>query len=92
MSDKSPRPLFRLMELMIALAALKEFSEEQLKGLIETLAAENGIKTSDYIHPARLALTGKTSGPSFYGLLRVLGRDRVIWRLENLIAGEEKKA
>jgi glutamyl-tRNA synthetase len=40
----------------------------------------------DYIHPGRLAVSGSGVGPSFYGLLRVLGRDRVLRRIERMLA------
>jgi glutamyl/glutaminyl-tRNA synthetase len=34
------------------------------------------------VHPCRLAVTGKTSGPSLYHLLQVLGKERVMARIE----------
>jgi glutamyl-tRNA synthetase len=39
------------------------------------------------VHPTRLALTGKTSGPSLYHLLEVLGREKVLRRIELAMAG-----
>jgi glutamyl/glutaminyl-tRNA synthetase len=35
----------------------------------------------------RLAVTGKTSGPSLYHLLQVLGKERVMARIEKALAG-----
>ncbi|HZL77432.1 MAG TPA: hypothetical protein VFC17_01105 [Candidatus Limnocylindrales bacterium] len=37
-------------------------------------------------HPCRLAVTGKTSGPSLYHLLQVLGKERVMARIEKALA------
>ncbi len=34
----------------------------------------------------RLAVTGKTSGPSLYHLLQVLGKERVMARIEKALA------
>jgi glutamyl/glutaminyl-tRNA synthetase len=39
------------------------------------------------INPCRLAVTGKTSGPSLYHLLQVLGKERVMARIERALAG-----
>ena len=54
--------------------------------LSQGLAAQHGAGTGDYIHPARLAVSGTAVGPSFYGLLRVLGRDRVVGRIGRFLA------
>ena len=40
--------------------------------------------------PCRLAVTGKTSGPSLYHLLQVLGKERVMERIEKALARLEK--
>ena len=37
-------------------------------------------------NPCRLAVTGKTSGPSLYHLLQVLGKERVMARIEKALA------
>ena len=44
------------------------------------------VKAGALVHPARLACTGKTSGPSLYHLLEVLGKERVLRRLDRAIA------
>ena len=36
-------------------------------------------------HPCWLAVTGKTSGPSLYHLLQVLGKERVMARIEKAL-------
>jgi glutamyl/glutaminyl-tRNA synthetase len=37
-------------------------------------------------HPCRLAVTDKTSGPSLYHLLQVLGKERVLQRIEKALS------
>ena len=44
------------------------------------------MKTGVLVHPTRLACTGKTAGPSLYHLLEVLGKERVLARLERALA------
>jgi len=48
---------------------------------MKALAAEIGVKTGELIHPCRVAVSGKSAGPSLYHMLKVLGRDRVLARL-----------
>ena len=79
-------PKARIGELLAALPAADFTSDATLEGLIQQLAAQHAVGTGDYIHPARLALSGTAVGPSFYGLLRVLGRERVALRLERFLA------
>ena len=46
------------------------------------MAAASGQKLGALIHPTRLAVSGSSVGPSLYHLLEVLGRARVLSRLE----------
>ena len=43
------------------------------------------MKAGVLVHPCRLAVTGKTSGPSLYHLLQVLGKERVMARIEKAL-------
>ena len=44
------------------------------------------MKTGPFVHPVRLACTGRTAGPSLYHLLEVLGKDRVMERMGRALA------
>ena len=57
------------------------FTAAGLETEFKTLAAATGQKVGAFIHPARLAVSGRPVGPSLYHLLEVLGKDRVIKRL-----------
>jgi glutamyl/glutaminyl-tRNA synthetase len=37
------------------------------------------------VHPIRLATTGATAGPSLYHLLEILGRERVLRRIDQAL-------
>jgi len=82
---KNGDPRARLVELQTALAGQEDFSEVALEKLVQELAAQHSVKTADYIHSARLALSGMSVGPSFYGMLRVLGKERVLARLAKFL-------
>ena len=79
-------PKARLGELLAALPQADFSSDATLETLIQGLATQHAVGTGDYIHPARLALSGTAVGPSFYGLMRVLGRERVAARIGRFLA------
>ena len=51
----------------------------------EATATELGVKAGVLIHPTRLAVTGHPHGPSLYHLLEVLGKAKVLARLERAL-------
>ena len=59
-----------------------KFSAADLEAEFKALAAVSGQKVGAYIHPTRLATSGRPVGPSLYHLLEVLGRERVLARIE----------
>jgi glutamyl-tRNA synthetase len=58
------------------------FTAATLEEQFKLLAAQTGQKLGALIHPTRLAVSGSPVGPSLYHLLEVLGRARVLSRLE----------
>jgi glutamyl-tRNA synthetase len=78
-------PGARLRELAEALTSADFSSEGALEQAVQALVAAHGVGLGDYIHPGRLAVSGSGVGPGFYGLLRVLGRDRVLGRIERIL-------
>jgi glutamyl-tRNA synthetase len=61
--------------------ALSPWDAAGLETALKALAAEMSIKMGELIHPCRVAVSGKSTGPSLYHMLEVLGRDRVLARL-----------
>jgi glutamyl/glutaminyl-tRNA synthetase len=43
------------------------------------------VKAGVLVHPVRLACTGNPSGPSLYHLLEVLGKVKVMQRIERAL-------
>ena len=56
------------------------------KGWTTAIAAETGIKGKGLFMPLRLALTGVEAGPELAPLLGIMGRDRVLARLQGMPA------
>jgi glutamyl-tRNA synthetase len=76
----------RLLTLRAAFAQLEKFDVDALANTLKAVAAGLGVKTGDVVHPARLACTGRSIGPSLYHLLEVLGKERVLERLDRALA------
>lgn len=79
-------PKARLRELQEALLGADFSSDAALEQMLTALAAKNGLGIGDYVHPGRLAVSGTNIGPTFYGLYRVLGKERVLKRIERFLA------
>lgn len=74
-----------LRGLMPELAALAEWTAASLEALFHHRAESTGIGAGNFIHPARLAVTGMGKGPGLYDLLAFLGRDTVLRRIETAL-------
>ncbi|MDR2341014.1 MAG: glutamate--tRNA ligase [Puniceicoccales bacterium] len=72
----------RIREFYEALFFAPDFTEESLETLVASLAAAQGCKMGDYVHPVRFAVSGQSVGIGFYRLLRILGKECVIKRLK----------
>jgi glutamyl-tRNA synthetase len=75
-------PKARLQELHEAMSRADFGSDAAIEEAIKALAAEKGLGFGDYQAVARLAVTGTNAGPSLTAIFRVLGRERVLGRLE----------
>jgi glutamyl-tRNA synthetase len=81
-------PKVRLRELAAALATADFSNEAALEATIKATAAKNGLGFSDYQAVARLAVSGTNVGPGITGMFRVLGRDRVLRRIERFLGAD----
>src|ERR1700758_5319858 len=75
----------RLSNLRETYQSMAEWNAEALENALKTLAKSISCKTGELIHPARLAVSGRSFGPSLYHMLEVVGRERVLARLERTI-------
>jgi glutamyl-tRNA synthetase len=84
--DFVPENKPRLEKLREAFARLASFDAITLETTLKAMANEIGVKVGVLVHPTRLACTGKPIGPSLYHLLEVLGKDRVLQRMDRALA------
>ena len=68
-----------------AFAAAAAWDGPTLERDLRALADARGIKPGMLIHAARLAVTGRMVSPGLFEMLVLLGRDRVLARLERFV-------
>jgi glutamyl-tRNA synthetase len=83
--DFVPENRPRLEKLRDAFATAAGFNAGTLEAALKDTAKALGVKAGVLVHPCRLAVTGKTSGPSLYHLLEVLGKEKVMARIERAL-------
>ena len=67
-------------------AKIGKWDLETLESTLKSLAQKLGCKTGDLVHPARVAVSGRSVGPSLYHMLEVMGKERVLARFDRMIS------
>ena len=70
------------------LAGITDFSHPTIEAVFREFAEERGIKIGPIVHPARMAVSGKTKGAGLFEMMEVLGRERVIARMRRAANGQ----
>jgi len=76
-----PETIDLLVKLLMAFDKIVNFDEERIEKALRKVAAENNTGAGQLIHPTRLAVSGTPNGPSLFGMLSVLGKEKVSERL-----------
>ncbi|MBN1592474.1 MAG: glutamate--tRNA ligase [Candidatus Coatesbacteria bacterium] len=82
---KGPETAHMLAQLVARFEAADDFSLETIETIIRELAEGLDVGAGKIIHPARLACSGLTVGPSLFHLVEALGKERTIARLKRAI-------
>lgn len=72
----------RLAALGKALAGLTDWNHAVIEAKLKETATALGVKTGELVHPARVAVSGRSVGPGLYEMFEVLGKDRTLARFE----------
>lgn len=75
-----------LREAREVLASVEPFTVESTEQAYRELVEKRGISGGALFHPTRLALTGRTMGPSLFEVIALLGRETCLKRLADAIA------
>ena len=66
------------------LEKLEDFKKENIENVCRSLAEEKGIKPAAIIHPARMAVSGKTRGAGLFEIMELLGKEKVLERMRRI--------
>jgi len=69
------------------LAGTGDFTHDAIEAVFREFAEQKGLKTGQVIHPARMAVSGKTKGAGLFEMMEVLGRERVVARMRRAANG-----
>jgi len=71
-----------LSKVRAALETVEPFDPQQIEEAVRSVATELGVKAGDLIHPLRVAVTGSAAAPGIFEVLALVGKERVLKRLE----------
>jgi glutamyl-tRNA synthetase len=71
-----------LTELLAVLKPLEPFAHDAIEKAFNDLVTTKGIKLGKLAQPVRVALTGGTVSPGIYDVIEVMGKDKVLKRIE----------
>ncbi|HRJ72341.1 MAG TPA: glutamate--tRNA ligase family protein [Terrimicrobiaceae bacterium] len=77
---RKPGALDRLASLGEAFSGLADWTHPAIEASLKATAAALGVKAGELVHPARVAVSGKSVGPGLYEMFEVLGKERVLAR------------
>ncbi len=60
-------------------------NETQVEDTLRKTALNLGVPAKALIHPVRVALTGQSVSPSLFSVMKVLGKERAIERIQTAL-------
>ncbi|WP_018290743.1 glutamate--tRNA ligase [Verrucomicrobium sp. 3C] len=81
----NPAGIQALRNLLGDLSEASDFTSSSLEARFQRLAQAHETSVRTYVHPARVATTGREVGPSLYHSLTILGKERILHRLHRAI-------
>jgi glutamyl-tRNA synthetase len=66
-------------------AALDVFDAQTTEAAVRAVAEGKSVKAADVIHPVRVAVSGRMTGPGLFEMIAVLGRERCLRRLDRAL-------
>jgi glutamyl-tRNA synthetase len=87
-----PTVLEALRLLETQFETIEDFTEQNLENAFKAVMDQTGLKLGKIAQPVRVALTGKTASPGIFEVTAILGRDKVIERLQKAIRFIEEQS
>src|SRR4030042_2630779 len=82
---EKPESREHLALLADRLAGTGDFTHDAIEAVFREFAEQKGLKAGPIIHPARMAISGKTKGAGLFEMMEVLGRERVVARMRSAV-------
>ena len=80
-----------MRELQKALSRIEGFDQLALEKAFEGFLAASGLTLKAIAQPLRVSLTGRTASPGLFEVMEVLGKERVLKRIDKALAFIEGK-
>jgi glutamyl/glutaminyl-tRNA synthetase len=74
------------------LAAMEQFTEENIEGMLRGLAQEKQVGLGKVAQPLRVAICGTTISPPIFDSVQMLGKKSTLARIDNTIRAVKAKA
>ncbi|HOK55807.1 MAG TPA: glutamate--tRNA ligase [bacterium] len=74
-----------LSEIADVFEKMDDFKREEIERKVRDYCSEKGLKTSFVFHPLRFVVSGRTKGPDLFGMIELLGKEKVIERIKKVI-------
>ncbi len=81
-----PAALESLAFLIGELETLEDFKEPALEAAFKSVMEKTGLKLGKIAQPVRVALTGRTASPGIFEIIEIIGKERVLARLQAAVA------
>jgi len=75
----------RMLAIQATLESVTDWTHDSLKAAYEALVEKTGAGLGSFVHPTRLALTGKSVGPGLFELTELLGKEACMARVNRAI-------
>lgn len=82
---KKGDPRMLLREVLPLLSSIASFDASSIQSSLEAHASEQSKKVFAYFPAIRFALSGQSGGPDLLPMLQVMGRERVVQRIQSFI-------
>lgn len=76
----------RMERIAETVASVEPWTADAIKQAFESLAEQTGQALGQFVHPTRLALTGKSVGPGLFELTELLGKEAVARRFAQALS------
>jgi len=86
-----PSALEPLQQLQAEMASIDAFTEKNLEQAFKNVMSATGLKLGKIAQPVRVALTGRTASPGIFEVTEIIGKEKVLRRLEKAIEYIESK-